>query len=98
MSLEDKVKSVINGTEQLSRQQRRQRARSGKKFDRKVTFTKDELQSANSAAYEYGKQLALKAAAEVIGLGPKRLERIGEVLERLETETFVKPFEGEDGL
>lgn len=93
--LESKVKSVIDGTDHTTRQQRRQLKRSANKYDKRVHFTKDEVTAANEASYEYGKQLALKAATEVIGLGPKRLERIAEAIAKLEFETFVKPFEGE---
>lgn len=95
MSLEEKVKEVIQGTQKLNRQQRRNMQRKGLKYENKESFTKEELQKGNTAAYEYGKQLALLAATEVIGLGPKRLDRINEVLERLEYQTFVKPFEGD---
>lgn len=97
MRFEDKVKSIIDGKQQISRQQRRQMERSGKKYEGKVSFSRDEVERANSAAYEYGKQLALKAASAVIGLGPKRLERIEAVLARLEFDTFIKPFEPEKG-
>lgn len=96
MSLQDKVKDVIQGQPTLSRQQKRAMQRKGKKYEEKVSFTKEELQNANMAAYEYGKQLAILAATEVIGLGPKRLDRITEVIEKLEFQTFVKPFEGEN--
>lgn len=95
MSYEKRVKETLEGRNKLTRQQKRSMQRSGKKFEERQTFTKDELHNANMASYEYGKQLVLLAAKEVIGLGPKRLDRIAEVIDRLEFEAFVKPFEGE---
>lgn len=91
--VEDKIKRLIEGKKPLSRQVRRQMERSGAKFDKKTTFTKSEVEKANASAYLYGKQLALKAAAEVIGLGPKRLDRIEEKIADLEFATFIKPFD-----
>jgi hypothetical protein len=77
----------------LSRQQKRQRDRLAKKYDSRTSFTKDEVEKANASAYEYGKKIALQAAASVLGLGEKRLQRVNEEVSRLEYKTFVKPFE-----
>lgn len=90
--IDEKVKSMLQN-KPLTRQQRRQMERSGKKYERKTTFSKQEVEKANSAAYEYGKQLTLKAAKEVLGLGHARLERVEKRLAELEFETFIKPFE-----
>jgi hypothetical protein len=94
MNFEEKIKANINNDlTNISRQQRRQMERSAKKFDRRNMFTKSEVEKANAAAYEYGKQIALQAAAKVLGLGEKRLARIEEEANRLEYQTFVKPFD-----
>jgi hypothetical protein len=95
MGYEEKVRETIEGNAKLTRQQRRQLERSGRKFEVKKTFSKVEVEQANAAAYEYGKQLVLKAATQVLGLGPKRIERIETVLTKLEYETFIKPFEND---
>jgi hypothetical protein len=94
MSFEDRIKQHVNVDHtKLTRQQRRQMERSGKKFESRNSFSKKELEEANAVAYEYGKQLTIKAAAKVLGLGEKRLQRITEELARQEYETFVKPFD-----
>lgn len=82
----------------MNRAERRRIARSAKKFDQRNSFTREEVEKANASAYEYGKQLALKAAKKVLKLGDTRLNRIEEELKRQEYETFVKPFEDMEGV
>lgn len=74
--------------EQLNRQQRRQRQRRSKKFDKKGTFTKQEVDQMNKQAYILGQRFALEGARVALGLGEKRIDRIRQEIHKLEAAKF----------
>lgn len=79
-------------TEKLSRQQRRAIERERKKTRERQSFHRGEVQQVSLLSYKDGRILALRAAKEVLGLGPVRLERVKERLEELENENFNELF------
>ncbi|XJZ25975.1 hypothetical protein ACF5W4_11235 [Bacillota bacterium Lsc_1132] len=74
--------------QKLTRQQRRDRERSAKKFTQRQTFTKDEVEQMNQASYEHGTAFALYAAMKILGLGEVRLDRIRMEIKALELHYF----------
>jgi hypothetical protein len=74
--------------QKLSRQQRREKERSAKKFNQRQTFTKAEVEAMNQHSYEHGTAFALWAAAKVLGLGETRLDRIRMEIADLELQYF----------
>jgi hypothetical protein len=72
----------------MSRQQRRQLERQVKKMENRRGFTLQEVENMNAQAYELGKETSLEAAAQVLGLGEVRLDRVKKHLAKLEAERF----------
>lgn len=95
-NLEAHVKKNIGGERVLTRQERRKMERNAKKYDQRTSFTRDELERANEAAYAYGKQIALEAIKRTAGIGPKRLAAIEGTIAELEHSTFIRPFKGDE--
>lgn len=97
--IRDKVMEKLNTDwDNLSRQQRRRMQQQNKKQGARTTFSRQELSETNAAAYELGKQIALRAAAVSMKLGDVRLQRIVEEIARQEYQNLVKPIEMIDGV
>lgn len=92
--IRDKVMDKLNTDwSKLTRQQKRQMQRRSKKFEARQTFTRQELTESNAAAYEFGKQIALMSAAKELKLGPTRLARVVDTLEKMEHQKLVEPLD-----
>lgn len=68
----------------MNRAEKRKRARSDKKYDKRTQFTKAEMEAANNAAYELGMKFALEAAKAVPGVGNKRYGQIKQGIREIE--------------
>ena len=73
----------------MNRQERRQRERSSKKYDKRQTFTKKEVEDLNAASYQHGLAFGLYAASRALNLGEVRLDRIRKEIQRLEATYFA---------
>jgi hypothetical protein len=74
-----------------NRAERRRQEKLAKKFEARQTFSRNEYMKAVEEAYQLGIQIALQAAKDVVGLGPRRLERILQQVEKVETAAFGQP-------
>jgi hypothetical protein len=72
----------------ISRQERREKERSAKKFTSRNTFSKQEVEAMNQHSYEHGTAFALWSAAKILGLGEVRLDRIRMEIKALELQHF----------
>lgn len=77
----------------MNRAERRQKERSAKAFERRQTFSKQEFEKANEAAYNMGVQHTLEAMKIALQIGPKRRAKVMVELLRLQHRDFVEFFE-----
>ena len=72
----------------LSRQERRQRERTSKKYEQRQTFTKKEVEEMNALSYQHGVAFGLYGAKVALGIGEVRLDRIRKEVLKLEATYF----------
>lgn len=73
----------------MNRAERRRQERRSKEYDSRKTFTKNEVETMNNAAYEHGLVFALRAAARIDGIGEKRLAQIKQEILAIEFESGI---------
>lgn len=73
-----------------NRAERRRQERKDQEFNSRKTFTKQEVEKMNIAAYDLGVSHALTAAHRKLGIGKIRQKRMIDHLEVLQVEQFGK--------
>lgn len=73
-----------------NRADRRRQERKSQEFTARKTFTKQEVEKMNIAAYDLGVSHALTAAHKRLGIGKIRQKRMIDYLEVLQLEQFGK--------
>lgn len=72
----------------MNRQERRNRERQSKKYEKRQTFTKKEVEEMNALSYQHGVAFALYGASKALNLGEVRLDRIRKEILQLEAIYF----------
>lgn len=75
----------------MNRQQRRATERKGNAYEQRKTFTKEEVEKMNIAAYDLGVKHTLESANIHCGIGPQRQKKISDGLKLLQQLDFEYP-------
>ena len=73
-----------------NRAERRRQDRKHQEWDGRKTFTKEEVEKMNIAAYDLGVAHALTAAHKKLGIGKIRQQRMIDLLPELQLKDFGK--------
>lgn len=68
----------------MNRADKRREERNRKKYEKRQTFSKEEVRVMNLAAYLLGVQWALQATRDVTGYGETRMKRIASRVKEIE--------------